>query len=475
MKVEREARNPAHAGLKAINYEPRTIRFNMKNTIRHEAVDILNSISQSQAFAGDLLSACLDEQNLSGTADGRLLTHLVYGVLRHQGHLDWMLTHLYRGDFAKMENGVKNILRTGLYQLKLSDRLPAFAVVDEAVKIAKRINPGAGGLVNAVLRSYLRNADKISFPSLEKNPAEHIAAFYSHPLWLVKIWLNIFGQEETIALCQANNELPPLTLRVNTLKVSREDLTQKLKSEDFSCGPTQFSPDGIILSDTPRPIQKTFFFKEGLLRLQDEAAQLVSHLVDPRSGESVLDVCAGSGGKTTHLAALMKNTGRIVALDRDLGKIAQLTKDATRMGASVIESTQADLGQTLPEGFVDEFDHILVDVPCSGTGTLRRNPEIKWRLKSTDIPTLAKTQNTILQNASAAVKNGGRLIYCTCSILPAENDDVIRQFLMDNSQFTVEIPPGAISGHLKDSYFFRTYPHHHATDGFFGAVLRRRI
>src|SRR5665647_226175 len=182
----------------------------MKKTIRHQAVDILNSISQSQAFAGDLLDACLDEQHLSGTADGRLLTHLVYGALRHQGHLDWILTQLYRGDFVKMEDGVKNILRTGLYQLKFSDRLPAFAVVDEAVKIAKRINPGAGGLVNAVLRSYLRNTDKIYFPSLEKNPAEHIAAFYSHPLWLVKIWLNIFGQEETIALCQANNELPPL-------------------------------------------------------------------------------------------------------------------------------------------------------------------------------------------------------------------------------------------------------------------------
>ncbi len=447
----------------------------MKKTIRHEAVDILSSVSQSQSFAGDLLDTCLDEQHLSGTADGRLLTHLVYGALRMQGHLDCILTQLYRGDFVKMEDGVKNILRTGLYQLKFSDRLPAFAVVDEAVKIAKCINPGAGGLVNAVLRSYLRNTDKIYFPSLEKNPAEHIAAFYSHPPWLVKIWLNIFGQEETIALCQANNELPPLTLRVNTLKVSREDLIQKLKSEDFSCESTRFSPDGIILSDTPRPVQKTFFFKEGLLRLQDEAAQLISHLVDPRSGESVLDVCAGSGGKTTHLAAVMKNTGRIVALDHDSGKIAQLTKDVIRMGVSVIESKQADLGQILPEGFLDAFDHILVDAPCSGTGTLRRNPEIKWRLKSTDIPTLAKTQNTILQNASAAVKKGGRLIYCTCSILPAENDDVIRQFLTDNLQFTVEIPSPAISGHLKDSRFFRTYPHHHATDGFFGAVLRRRI
>src|SRR5512145_153923 len=180
----------------------------MKKTIRHQAVDILNAVAKSEAFAGDLLDACLDEQNLSGTADGRLLTHLVYGVLRQRGHLDWILSKLYSGKYAKMEENVKNILRTGLYQLKFSDRLPAFAVVDEAVKIAKRIAPAADGLTNAVLRSYLRNADKMAFPSPEKNPAEYIAAFYSHPLWLTKLWLGVFGREETIALCQANNELP---------------------------------------------------------------------------------------------------------------------------------------------------------------------------------------------------------------------------------------------------------------------------
>ena len=168
----------------------------MKKTIRHQAVDILNSVAQSQIFAGDLLDTTLEEQKLSGTADGRLLTHLVYGVLRMQGHLDWIITRLYRGNDANMEEAVKNILRTGLYQLKFSDRLPDFAVVDEAVKIAKRIAPAADGLTNAVLRSYLRNTEKISFPSLKKNPAEHIAAFYSHPLWLVKIWLDILAKKK---------------------------------------------------------------------------------------------------------------------------------------------------------------------------------------------------------------------------------------------------------------------------------------
>lgn len=447
----------------------------MKKSVRHIAVEILNHVAHSDAFAGDLLDACLDEQNLSQSADGRLLTHLVYGVLRMQGHLDWILTRLYRGDYAKMEESVKNVLRTGLYQLKFSDRLPAFAVVDEAVKTAKRIAPAAGGLTNAVLRSYLRNTDKIDFPSVEKNPAEHIAAFYSHPLWLVKLWLTVFGPEETIALCRADNELPPLTLRVNTLKISRPALAERLQSEDFNCDPTRFSEDGITLHDPPRPIQKTFFFKDGLMRIQDEGAQVVSYLINPRGGESVLDACAGSGGKTGHLAALMKNEGRIVALDRDADKIGELIKESRRIGTSIIDARIADLAGPLSSEFAGKFDRVLVDAPCSGTGTLGRNPEIKWRLKSGDIQSLAVTQKAVLKNAAGAVKKGGCLIYCTCSLMSAENEDVVRQFLAEVPHFTVESSHPAVSGTLLDPRgFFKTYPHRHTMDGFFGAVLRNR-
>lgn len=448
----------------------------MKKTIRHQAVDILNNVAQSQAFAGELLDVLLEQQTLSGTADGRLLTHLVYGVLRMQGHLDWIIAQLYRGDYAKMEDCVKNILRVGLYQLKFSDRLPAFAVVDEAVKIAKKIAPAADGLTNAVLRSYLRNGDKISFPPPEKNPAEHLAALYAHPLWLVKLWLASYGREETRELCQADNELPPLTIRVNTLKISRPELAEKLKTEDFNYAMASHSPDGINLSEPPRPVQKTIFFKDGLLRLQDEAAQLISYLVGPQSNESILDVCAGSGGKTGHLAALMNNQGQITALDRDGGKIQQLKNESCRLGVSIIQPRQADLNCPLPLEFIEKFDRVLVDAPCSGTGTLRRNPEIKWRLKASDIQPLTIIQKTILQNAACAVKKGGYLIYCTCSVLPQENDEIIRDFLADQPQFTIVPPYSAILKSVSDPVgFLRTYPHRHRTDGFFGAVLRRGI
>lgn len=448
----------------------------MKKTIRHQAVDILNAVAKSEAFAGDLLDACLDEQNLSGTADGRLLTHLVYGVLRQRGHLDWILSKLYSGKYAKMEENVKNILRTGLYQLKFSDRLPAFAVVDEAVKIAKKIAPAASGLTNAVLRGYLRDAGKIAFPAGDGQTADYIATFYSHPLWLVKTWLDVFGREETMAMCRMNNEQPPLSLRVNTLKISRGEMAERLQADGFDCEISRFSPDGINLMESPRPIQKTTFFKDGLLRIQDEAAQLVSYLVNPAEGENILDTCAGSGGKTSHLAALMKNNGRIVALDRDAGKLKQLKTEAARLGISIIETRPVDLCLPLPPGFSKKFDRVLIDAPCSGTGTLRRNPEIKWRLISDDIPMFSAKQLMILNHAAEAVKKGGCLVYCTCSVLPLENDHVMRQFLANHPEYSVEMALPALPSVLTDSRgFFRTYPHRHTIDGFFGAILKRRI
>ena len=446
----------------------------MKKSIRHQAVDILSQIQTSQSFAGELLDDSLTANTLSGTPDGRLLTHLVYGVLRFQGHLDWIISKLYRGDFASMDESIKNVLRIGLYQLKFSDRLPAFAVVDEAVKSAKVIAPSQSGLTNAILRNYLRHGDKISFPSWKKQPAEYIAAFHSHPLWLAKTWVNIFGKEEALALCKANNEMPPMTIRINKIKISPEELEQKLNKEGFSYRTTNFSPDGIVLTDSTQPIQKTDFFREGLLRIQDEGAQLVSYLVSHKNNENILDVCAGTGGKTTHLAAIMKNDGHILAIDRHAGKLTELRKEITRLGINNIETKQVDLSIMLPVALTEKFDQVLVDAPCSGTGTLRRNPEIKWRIKAPDLEGYATTQKTILQNAAPAVKKGGCLIYCTCSLLPAENEDVIRQFLTNNPQFTLGPIPETIEKSLIDkNSFFRTYPHIHNTDGFFGAILQR--
>lgn len=446
----------------------------MTKTIRHLAVDILNHIQTDQAFASPLINEHLDNNSLSGTPDGRLLTHLVYGVLRLKGHLDWILTKLYRGDYEKLDEGIKNILRLGIYQLKFSDRLPDFAVVNEAVKIVKILNQDKSALVNAVLRNYLRHGQKISFPSSKKNMAEHIAAFHSHPLWLVKKWIKLFGPEETKSLCHANNELPPLTLRVNTLKISREEINRKLTDAGFTTEMTKFSSDGIILNTSANPIQKTDFFDAGFLRIQDEAAQLISYLIDPGRAQNILDACAGAGGKATHLAALLKNKGRIVAVDRNPERIVELNQETARLGIHIIEAQAIDLSTELPESYKEKFHCVLVDAPCSGSGTLRRNPEIKWRLKEKDLINFATTQKTILQNASGAVKKGGRLIYCTCSLLPEENENIIDAFLKHNAGFSLCPPASSVKQQFINSRgFFHTYPHKHPMDGFFGAILKR--
>ncbi|HRS97683.1 MAG TPA: 16S rRNA (cytosine(967)-C(5))-methyltransferase RsmB [Smithella sp.] len=447
----------------------------MKKTVRHLAVEILNRLESSDAFAGELLDEYLERHCLSETPDGRLLTHLVYGVLRLRGHLDWILARLCRGGLENMDEGIKNILRLGLFQLKFSDRLPDFAVVNEAVKIAGRLQPEKRALVNAVLRNYLRRGDEISFPSPKKNPASFLATYHAHPLWLVKKWLKIFGFEETAALCAANNEIPPLTIRVNTLKISRENFLRRLGDAGWDARETTYSPDGLILNHPATPVQKSTFFEKGLVRLQDEGAQLLSRMAHDDRTETVLDACAGTGGKTTHLAALLRNRGKIVAVDRSTEKLDELRREANRLGINIIETQILDLSETAPSFLRSKFDCVLVDAPCSGTGTLRRNPEIKWRLTEKDLRKLVTSQKTILQNASATVKKGGRLLYGTCSLLPEENEKIVDDFLKSNADFSMGEPPASIDKRLLDSRgSLRTYPQRHNMDGFFAAILKRQ-
>ena len=445
----------------------------MTLSIRHQAIEILNQVNTPQVFASPLLNAYLEKNDLSGTPDGRLLTHLVYGVLRFRGHLDWILTGFCRGNFEKLDEGIKNILRTGIYQLKFSDRLPDFAVVNEAVKIAKILHPDKSALVNAVLRNYLRRGQNIVFPSQKKNEAEYIAAFHSHPLWLVQKWIRIFGPQQTMSLCKANNELPPLTLRINTLKISRDQMKEKLIASGFDSEETKFSPDGLVLNTSANPIQKTDFFDEGFLRIQDEGAQLISYLVNRESSRSILDACAGAGGKATHLAAILKNNGLILAIDRNQERLAELQQEVNRLGINIIKVQTIDLSAELPDSFKEKFDGVLVDAPCSGLGTLRRNPEIKWRTNEKDVRAFAAAQKIILQNASTAVKKGGNLIYCTCSLLPEENENIVDDFIKQNKNFSICPPPVPTNKKLIDRRgFFHTYPHHHNMDGFFGAIIK---
>ena len=444
----------------------------MKKTPRHIAVEILNRVEEQDAFAEPLLDTALSRARLMNIRDRSLITQVVYGTLRMRGHMDWIIGHLYKGDYLSMDISIKNILRTGLYQLLFTDRIPDFAVVDEAVELTKKMHPAGSGLVNAILRNAIRKKGVIAYPDMKKDPAHHISVLHSHPLWMVKKWIEAFGVEETALLCKANNEIPPAVLRVNTIKTSREKLIDECSRQGMDVKATVFSPDGTILSHTAMPIRETAFYGAGHIQVQDEASQLISRLVDPKPGENVLDVCAGTGGKTTHLAALMNNRGRLTAFDISEKKIAELKKNAERLGVTNIDTKTGDARKMQEEAIYGSFDRILVDAPCTGLGTLRRNPEIKWRTKEEDPKKFSALQKTILADAARYLKKGGFLIYSTCTIASDENEEVIGDFIVHHKDFVCVHPPDTINSFLIDDLgYFKSFPHKHGTDGFFGAVL----
>jgi len=444
-------------------------------TPRHLAIEILNRVEEHDAFAEPLLDACLSRNQQINIHDKRLITQIVYGTLRMRGRLDWIIDQFYRGTFVSMDVSIKNLLRTGIYQLLYTERIPEFAIVDEAVEISKKLHPAGAGLVNAILRNVIRKKDAIVYPEMEKDPSLHISIVHSHPLWLVKKWIAMFGIEDTAALCRANNEIPPVTLRVNTLKTIREKAREELSRDGTDVRPSVFSPDGLIVSNPVMSIRDTALFKAGHIQLQDEASQLIARLVDPKERENVLDLCAGSGGKTTHLAALMENRGSITAVDIRKKMLEALRKNARRLGVTIVDTQVRDARQKPEEAFHEAFDKILVDAPCSGLGTLRRNPEIKWRLSPEDVTKSALLQKAILDNAAPCVKKGGSLIYSTCTMTPEENDDVVKEFISLHRNFICVRPPDAINSRVVDDRgYLQSSPHRHGADGFFGAVLRKK-
>jgi 16S rRNA (cytosine967-C5)-methyltransferase len=446
----------------------------MKESARSLAVDILSGIDHAGLFAEPLLDEALSRGSLADVHDRRLLTEIVYGTLRMLGRIDWVLARFYKGDAATMDGHVRNILRTALYQIFFTDRIPAFAIVDEAVKLCKALHPTASGLVNAILRNVLRKEKEIPWPDFEKDPAVHIAVVHSHPLWLVKQWIALWGVAETLVFCKANNAIPPLALRVNRLKATPEAVMQTLQQGGFTLKKTEYSPDGLILTHSAAPIRETSAYKEGWIQVQDEASQLAACLLGPKPGEKILDACAGVGVKATHLAEMMQNQGSLIAVDLSRQKIKALRENAVRLGITMITPKVRDLREDPGDAFRGAFDGVLVDAPCSGLGTLRRNPEIKWRLKAEDLHRHAALQKRLLACAAGCLKRGGRLVYMTCSVMPEENEAVIADFLSRRKDFRCVRPPDVIPSAMGTAGgFFQTRPDRHGTDGFFGALLQR--
>lgn len=440
---------------------------------RQAACETLLRIRKEGGFADRLIDIELSGGILSGPDRG-LYAELVFGVLRRQGTLDHILQQLLEKPMIELDPLALVILRLGLYQLTCLDRIPESAAVNESVNLAKLITPGTSGLINAVLRNFLRRRDSIVFPDMSTKPAAAIAARHSQPEWLAEQWIEQLGAAEAQQLAEASSQQPPLTLRVNTLRSDRDQLLNEFETQGIEAAPCRFSPDGITLAGR-HTVSTLPGFEAGLFAVQDEASQLAGRLLGAEPGERVWDACCAPGGKSCHIAQLMDDRGELIATDISRSKLTLVQDSLRRLGICSVTTAVADLHQpdTFPDGY---FDRILLDAPCSGLGVIRRNPEAKWRLFSGDITRLAAVQKTLLKNAAVKLKRGGTLLYSTCSTSDAENEQVVEDFLLRHPGFELE----NLNDHfpqwsqLIEFYgMFRAWPHRHGMDGFFAARIRR--
>jgi len=441
---------------------------------REAAGKVLLRIQREGAHADQLMDRELADGMLSGPDRG-LFAELVFGVLRRQGTLDHILTGLLTQPLERLEPQVLIMLRVGLYQLVYLDRIPESAAVNETVNLVKRTHPRAAGLANAVLRNYLRHRDTVTFPDPVAAPAASVAARHSQPAWLVKLWFSQLGEAETELLAEASSQPPPLTLRINGLKTTRQHFLDLYAAQGIGATPCRFSPLGVSIEGRHQ-ITTLPGFLEGLFAVQDEASQMAALLLDPQPGERVLDTCAAPGGKATLLAQLMGNQGELLAMDLSRSKLPLISDSARRLGISIVTTQAADLLQSgaLP---ANVFDRVLLDAPCSGLGVIRRNPEAKWRLKPEDIVRLARSQKVMLANAARMLKPGGVLLYSTCSTSREENEEVVGDFLSRSSDCVLDNLGDLFPAYRElftEEGMFRAWPHRHAMDGFFAARIRKK-
>jgi len=427
--------------------------------------------------SADLPSALArSRQHLQDDRDRSLAADIVTGTLRWQRSVDHLIEQMAKRPLTKLDADVVTILRLSLYQLLNLTRVPASAVVDDAVDLTRAARkPSATGFVNAVLRSTIRQKHRLPLPPRPSGDDTDAALAYlgithSHPEWLVRRWLERYGFDDTERWVQFNNATPPLTLRANRLRATRDAVRRALDDGGVETEPASVAPDGLIVT-AGNPLRRP---ADGLFFVQDEASQLVALVAGAQPGERVLDLCASPGGKTTAMAADMEDRGVIVASDVRPRRLRLLHDTVRLSGSRHTHIVQVPGRGPLP--FTDAFDCVLVDAPCSGLGTIRRDPDIRWRRREAELTTLARDQEDLLARAAGAVATGGRLVYATCSSEPEENEQVVDRFMDQHPGFELtSLAPHPVLGRFADSRgMFRTLPFAHGLEAFFAAVLVRR-
>jgi len=445
---------------------------------RKSALDILNTLDKGHCTLDAILEEYFATANPGSRQDRALIMALVYGVLRWRGRLDYLISHFSSTRFNKIDPVVLNILRLALFQIIYLDRIPDSAAVNTAVNLAKDSSmPWVAGYVNALLRRATREYQTVSLPDIKQNTVAAMAVRKSFPEWIIRKWLNRYGPENTALLCDSLNTIPPITVRANALKASRRKLVEALNSQTDRIKPTDYAPDGITFIRPATSIPEFGAFKAGWFQVQDEAAQLVTLLLNPQPGDTVLDACAGLGGKTGHIAQLMNNEGLVVALDVSESKLSRLNTEMRRLGTSIVSTFNHDLEQKLPQDILPAFDRILLDAPCSGLGVMRRNPDIKWRFSKRNLAKYKTRQLRLLENLGPLLKPSGILVYAVCSPEPEENEAVVNEFLKNHDELVISKEfgqlPDTLGAAVNVPGVFKSFPHLMQMDGFFAVRLQQ--
>ncbi len=447
--------------------------MNKMANVREAALDVIEKINKNQAYSNLLLNETIKKHQLSRKDTG-LLTEIVYGTIQRKQTLDFYLDD-FLANRKRIQTWVISLLQLSLYQMIYLDRVPDRAIIHEAVEIAKkRGHKGVSGMVNGVLRNTqrkgLRNPEEI------EDVAERISIAKSHPLWLVKRWIDQLGVEATEAMCDENLLAPYVTARVNVSKTSIDQVMTDLEKEGVQAVPGSLSEDAIKVLEGK--LLETSVYKRGDLTIQDESSMLVARALGIEPGQKVLDACAAPGGKSTHIAERLNGSGHVNSLDLHAHKVKLIKKQAQRLNLRAIEAETLDSRNVAERFKAKSFDRILVDAPCTGFGVLRRKPDIKWSKQEEDINRITSVQKGILEAQASLVKPGGKLVYSTCTIEEAENQEVVKQFLADHPEFKLDETlinrlPDKVAEYC-DGGELQLLPHYFGTDGFYIACLVKK-
>jgi 16S rRNA (cytosine967-C5)-methyltransferase len=442
---------------------------------RETALKILYDINEKGAYSNIAIDKHLDSTELKAVDRG-FITELVYGTVKWRLKIDWVIEQFSNVKLRKLSPWILNILRMGIYQLIFTDRVPESAACNESVKLAGKYGHQASrGYVNGILRNIARNKNSIKYPDENADMIKYLSVKYSHPEWLVEKWLKRYGREFAEGLLESNNGVADLTVRANTLKTSRDELIRSLNLEGMEAEAGKYISEAIRLNK-PSSITGSDLFSQGLFQVQDESSMLVAHILDPKPGELVMDLCSAPGGKATHIAQLMENRGTVIARDIHPHKIRLIAQAAERLGTEIVKPEVFD-ALKLDHNYIGKADKVLVDAPCTGYGILRRKPDIKWSRNLEDQNEIVELQKKILEIASEYVKPGGMLIYSTCTIEPEENEDVVEEFVISHSEFEFcgieQLLPGPLAGRSREGYL-QLFPNIDGIDGFFIAKMRKK-